>query len=124
MPLQTWEEFLPLLIQARHDQGLLQATVAKRIGVVQSALSLWENRSRTPTQENAERWAEFLGVKMPMHATLWFSHMQKAKPGKPAHGTRNGYHWHRTTGNMPACDPCLKAAAEYTADRRRQGLGS
>jgi transcriptional regulator with XRE-family HTH domain len=112
--LSTWEEFLPALIQARQDKGMTQAAVAEELGVVASAVSLWERQTRIPTQENAERWAEVMEVKLPGYASLWFRRKERSKV--PRHGTRNGYNWHRTHDQMPACDPCKAAAAEYAAD--------
>lgn len=116
MPLQTWIEFLPTLIQARHARGLSQATLAAKLGVATSAISLWEARLRTPAEENAELWAAELGVKLPKDATLWFK--RKTWATEPRHGTRNGYQWHRRHNDLPACLPCRTAAARYAAERR------
>lgn len=116
MPLQTYAEFLPTLIGARIEQGLPQSALAANIGVAPAAVSLWEARRRTPCQENAEAWAEALGVTLPLYATVWFA--RKTMSGEQRHGTRGGYDWHRTHNDMPACDPCKAAAARYQLERR------
>jgi transcriptional regulator with XRE-family HTH domain len=113
MTLQTWEEFLPTLIRAREDAGLTMRQLADDLGLVTSAISHWENGRRIPAQNNAERWAHRLGVTLPTHAAVWFRRAVRAKNGRPLHGTRNGYQWHRENNQMPACKPCLVAAARY-----------
>jgi hypothetical protein len=34
------------------------------------------------------------------------------------HGTIGTARWHRRSGNLPPCEPCLKAEAEYMAKWR------
>lgn len=50
------------LIKARKAAGLSQATLAKRLGVTQTALSYWESGKRAPSFAEVARWAAALGL--------------------------------------------------------------
>lgn len=42
----------------RHAKGLSQAPVAKAVGVVTSAVSMWETGATRPTTDNLERYVQ------------------------------------------------------------------
>ncbi len=115
-------DFQRLLATERARRSLSQRDLARLLGLSSSMVALWESGTRKPARENAERWANALGRRLPDDTTGWFSratHIRQARCG-----TRNGYERHRRTGEE-ACPECKAALAawwrNYRAQKRRDG---
>ncbi len=117
MPLQTYEELLKRLIQAREVRGMSLAGLARELGVAVPTTSSWERQRRRPTEENARRWAGLLGVPFPDECDGWFHWAERSKV--QLHGTRRGYQWHQRH-KTPACQPCLDAQAQWSVVYRAE----
>ncbi len=112
MSAASFAEFLPELVAARHHHGWTRAQLATEIGVAHLTVASWEQQSRVPARENAQRWADALGVQLPADTAGWFAKASMRQV--PLHGTRGGASRHRA-GKEPVCRACLAAEAASTA---------
>ncbi len=111
----SYAEFLAALIAARKAKGLERIQVAQLIGMTRGAVDSWERGYRTPARENAQRWADALGVDLPADTAGWFSRATRNRVAR--HGTRGGAQRHRRNHEV-VCRPCLDAESAYAAGRR------
>lgn len=61
--MATITPFADRLLRARKDAGMMQADLAKRLGVSTSAVGQWEVGLTQPSRRNLTKLAEVLGVK-------------------------------------------------------------
>ncbi len=117
MSVASFAEFLPELVTARNHCGWTREQLATELGVATTTVASWERRSRVPARENAQRWADALGVELPADTASWFSKASMRRV--PLHGTRGGANRHRAD-KEPVCSACHAAEAASTAAWRKR----